>query len=165
MITRKLISLAMADMVMGQLIFKARIDYSLWEKILDFATDEANDGYTGLLEYLEEPVNCRCECIEGTELCEIKLGADSFRETEWVAIHRIISCILWYTTIHDLTAMQYYEWEGLGISNNYMNLLDPFKPSKNTEEWLEANKENISPAQAITMYAQIIPLKTKTSGQ
>lgn len=152
-------------MVMGQLIFRARIDYSLWDKVLNFAYEESKDGYTGLLEYLEEPVNCHCECIEGTNWCRIELGADSFRETEWVAIHRIISCILWYTTVYDLTAMQYYEWEGLGISNNYMNLLDPFKPSKNTEEWLEANKENIPPAQAITMYAQIIPLKTKTSGQ
>jgi hypothetical protein len=34
-----------------------------------------------------------------------------------------------------------------------------------TEEWLEANKENLTPAQAITMYAQIVPLKTKTSRQ
>lgn len=146
-------------MVLGQLIFKARIDYSLWDKILGFAYDEANEGYTGLLDYLEEPVNCRCECIEGTKWCEIKLGADSFRETEWAAIHKIISCIIWYTTLHDLTAMQYYEWEGLEINNAYMNLLDPFDPSKVAESWLEEHKHSFTPAQVKGAYCQILPLK------
>lgn len=160
MITRKLISLAMDNMVMGQLIFKARIDYDLWEKILDLATNDANDGYTGLLEYLEEPVNCHCEYIEGTKWCEIQLGANSFTETEWVAIHRIISCILMYTTVHDLTAMQYYEWEGLEISNDYMNLVDPLDPTKYQEKWLEENAENLTGEQANRHYWCFIgPLK------
>ena len=120
----------MDDKVMGQLIFKARIDYSLWERILDFATDEANDGYTRLLEYLEEPVNCHCELIEGTKWCEIKLGADSFRESEWQAIHKIIAIVVDYA-VHDIESVQYYEWQGLRPNKLYM---DPFYPEEDEEE-------------------------------
>jgi len=147
-------------MVLGQLIFKARIDYSLWEKILDLATDDANDGYTGLLEYLEEPVNCHCECIEGTKWCEIQLGADSFRETEWAAIHRIISCILYHVTTVDITAMQYYEWEGLEINYDYINLASPFESTREKEKWFDESIENLTPDQATRYYWTIIgPLK------
>jgi hypothetical protein len=147
-------------MVQGQLIFKARIDYSLWENILDLATTDANDGYTGLLEYLEEPVNCHCEGIEGTKWCEIQLGADSFRETEWVAIHRIISCILWYATVHDPTAMQYYEWEGLEINNECMNFVDPFDTTKILESEFHDFCESLTGSQAMRYYwANIGPLK------
>ena len=108
-------------MVLGQLIFKARITNTLWGKILDFATEEANDGYTVLLDYLNEPVNCHVEPINGTQWCEIELGADSFRFPEWQSIHKVIAIVLDFA-VHDIKSVQYYEWQGLKPNNFSMDL-------------------------------------------
>lgn len=117
-------------MVLGQLIFKARIDYSLWDKILGFGYDEANEGYTDLLNYLEEPVNCCCKCVEDSRWCDVELGADSFRESEWRNIHKVISIIIHYA-VYDIKLVQYYEWEGLRPNRDY---LISFYPEEYEEE-------------------------------
>lgn len=109
-------------MVLGQLIFKARISTSLWEKILDFATNTANEGHAEFLEYLDEPVNCQCKLIEGAKWYEIELGADSYRESEWRSIHIVIGTVVRYA-VYDIESVQYYEWQGLKPSKLYM---DPF---------------------------------------
>lgn len=147
-------------MVLGQLIFKCRIDYSLWQKILDFITDEANDGYTGLMEYVEEPVNCLCECIEGTKWCEIQLGADSFRKRKWVAIHMIMSFIFYYT-YNNPVAIQYCEWEGLEPNPDYLIKDCLFYSTKELEEWLNDNAQNLISEQAVILHNRIAALKSQ----
>ena len=145
-------------MVQGQLVFKARIDYVLWEKILDLATNDANDGYAGLLEYLEEPVNCYCELIEGTKWCEIQLGADSYRDSEWIAIHRIISCVLWYAFTADVSALSYYEIEG--PVNMSRIKPEPFESTKDFASWFKENQGNLTFEQATNALFLFMPLKS-----
>lgn len=144
--------------VMGQLIYRARINYDLWKCILDFATKEANDGYPGLVEYLEEPVNCHCECIEGTPWCEIELGADSFREEEWVALHRIVSCIQWHYRCVANVDVQWQSCEGLQLNDDYM-VYKPFTPTKEMEAALDESREYLTPEQGTREAQRIYPLK------
>lgn len=142
-------------MVLGELIFKARVSQLLWEKIVLFVDDEASDGYTGLLEYLEEPVNCHVEPVEGTKWCDIELGADSFRETEWVAIHRIIGCVLYYATTIDLSDLCSLSFDGLSPNLDYI----PVEPFKSTKDFSEYITDNLDSELAIKQVMLANPLK------
>jgi len=144
--------------VMGHLIYRAQINYDLWKCILDFATKEANDGYPGLVEYIDEAVNCQCHLIEGTPWCEIELGADSFREEEWVALHRIVSCIQWHYENVSNSDVQYQSCEGLQLNWHYM-MPKPFTPTKEYEQWFADNVENLTPEQASRAVCMFVPLK------
>lgn len=146
--------------VMGQMVYRAQINYDLWKCILDYATDSANDGYPGLVEYLDEPVNCQCTLIEGTPWCEIELGANSFREEEWCAIHRIISLINWHYENVASVDVQYQSFEGLQPSSSYM-ADKPFTSLKEQEEYIMSVLDCITPEQAFRNLCTVIPLKSQ----
>lgn len=116
-------------MVMGQLIFKARISNALWKRILDFAAEKANEGCTVLLDYLEEPVNCQANSVKDSEWYEIELGADSFRFPEWQSIHKVIAIVLDFA-VHDIKSVQYYEWKGVKPNNFSMDIFIPEEDGK-----------------------------------
>ena len=147
-------------MVLGQLIWHCRIDSRLWSKILDFVTDEANDGYPAMLEYIEEPVNCEVDPIEGTRWFEITLGADSFREEEWTACHRIISCIRYAEPSDENTVDDEWLGEGsLAVDEDYL-WPDPFQPTSHFKAWLDRNYWSLTPEQCGRAMWKVMALTT-----
>lgn len=134
-------------MPLGQLIYNARIDFSLLEKIKALAEQDAKDGYPGLKDYMSETVNFDVDPIEGTRWVEIQLGADSFRESEWCAAHRIISCIRYAKENEkDMVDDEWMGEKSLAVNEHYINV-QPFEPTKNFEDWFKEDYKNLTPEQ------------------